>query len=316
MTAHCRRGLTSIRVPGSPPQRAALLGSLLVVAWLSPSGCIRPPGSAGRTVKIDVVPGEVASGNLFGGQQLRAALFVEAGHVYNVSAGLSAATVGSTGLAKIEGVISGDPLAEPVEFSVGSSWGSGSQGSPPPGAFIPLIDGDVVIEFAYATAEEAESTGGAFEPIRALIRGPMRANYELLVIDLGLDDNGTSPQDAVALAVGIEGELTGTMNPGEDADYFILHVEPDTTYRLNLESTHLVDVTTGAFDRFGQINFGVASAGGLLISGSASAGVPGTAEFTAPVAEDVLLRLTGSTGDTSTTIQYAISVTELVPEGD
>ena len=259
----------------------------------------------------------MASGSLFGGQRLRAALFAEAGHVYNVAAGLSAATVGSTGLAEIEGVVSGDPLAEPVEFSLESSWGSSGQGSQPPGAFIPQADGDVVIEFAYVTAEEAEATGGALEPIRALIRGPMRADYELLVIDLGVDDHGTSPQDAVALAVGIEGELTGTINPGEDADYFILPVEADTTYQLNLESTHSINVTSGAFDRFGQINFGVASAGGLMISGSASAGVPGTTEFTAPATEDVLLRLTGSTGDASTApIQYAISVTELVPEGD
>ena len=140
-------------------------------------------------------------------------------------------------------------------------------------------------------------------------------DYELLVTDLGLDDNGTSPEDAVTLAVGIEGELTGTLNPGEDGDYFILAVRAETDYQLNLESTHSVNVTSGSEDRFGQINFGTATAGGLLISANASAGTPGTAEFIAPATEEVLLRLAASgTASSSATIQYAISVIEVIPD--
>ena len=100
-------------------------------------------------------------------------------------------------------------------------------------------------------------------------------------------------------------------------------MQADTTYQLNLEATGSVDVTSGVEDRFGQVNFGVATASGLLINGSASAGTPGTSEFTAPASESVLLRLSGSNAGgggigaySATTIHYAISVAQVAPDGE
>ena len=64
----------------------------------------------------------------------------------------------------------------------------------------------------------------------------------------------------------------------------------------------------------------VATAGGLAIDVSSSAGRPGISEFTAPAAEEVLLRLTasgsigGSISPSAPTIQYVIGVVEVVPE--
>ncbi len=295
------------------------MGSLLVVVLLGPPGCVQPAGSTVGTVQIEVVPGETAAGDLFSGQELRATMSVEAGHVYHITASLTAVTAGSTEFDGVEGVVSGAPLAEPVEFFVESPGGAGLDGSGLSNTFVPDLDGQVVIEFVLASTQTTESTGSALESIRRLIRGSTRASYELLVTDLGFDDNGTVPEDAVTLAVGIEGERTGSISPGDEADYFMFQVQADTTYQLTLESTDSVHVTSGAEDRFGQVNFGVATAGGLAIDVSSSAGRPGTSEFTAPAAEEVLLRLTGgSTGDSvspsAPTIQYAIGVVEVVPE--
>jgi len=228
-------------------------------------------------------------------------------------------TAGSTEFDGVKGVVSGAPLAEPVEFFVESPGGAGLDGSGLSNTFVPDLDGQVVIEFVSASTQTTESTSSALESIRRLIRGPTRATYELLVTDLGFDDNGAAPEDAVMLTVGIEGERTGTISPGDEADYFVLQVEVDTTYQLKLDSTDSVSVTSGSEDRFGQVNFGVATAGGLAIDVSSSAGIPGISELTAPATEEVLLRLTGgSTGDSvspsAPTIQYAISVVEVVPE--
>jgi len=94
-------------------------------------------------------------------------------------------------------------------------------------------------------------------------------------------------------------------------------VQADTTYQLNLESTDIVNVILGSEDRFGQVNFGVPTAGGLVIDVSSSAGSPDTGEFTAEATEEVLLRLTASgSGSSNVTIQYAISVVEVVPDGE
>jgi hypothetical protein len=298
----------------------ALLATLLAVVSLGVPGCVQAAGSAAGTVQIEVVPGETAAGNLFGGQELRGTMLVEAGHIYHITASLTEVTAGSNGFDEVEGVVSGAPLAAPVEFFVESPVGGGIDGSGLSNTFVPISDGQVVIELVLASPQTTESPGSALETIRRLIRGRTRVTYELLVTDLGVDDNGSAPEDAVTLAVGIEGERTGTITPGDEADFFVLQVEANTTYQLKLESTDSVAVTSGAEDRFGQVNFGVATAGGLSIDVSSSAGVPGISEFTAPATEEVLLRLTasGSTvspvSSSAPTIQYAIGVVEVVPE--
>jgi hypothetical protein len=282
---------------------------LLVVVTLGPSACVQRPGSTRGTVNINVLPGESADGSLVSGQWLRATSPVEAGHIYQVSAGLTPATAGSTILDGITGEVSGAPLVESVEFAVGSSADVGSDASGLPVNFATETDGEVVIEFRYLS-EAASSADEQLESVRALIRGPMRANYSLLITDLGADQGGGSPEDAIPLAVGVEGEEVGTLILGDEADHFVLQVVADTTYRLSLEATASVSVTSGSADRFGQVNFGVATAGGLIIDCSASAGDPCSVEVLAPATEEVLLRLTGAIPDTSSTtaIQYAISV--------
>ena len=119
-------------MPRSQFLRTLLPGCLLVMVLLGPSACLQPVGSTGGTVEIDVLPGETASGSLYSGQELRAIGSVQRGHIYSVSASLSAATPGSTGPDVITGLISGAPLAEPVEFAVESSWDGGSQSVEPP----------------------------------------------------------------------------------------------------------------------------------------------------------------------------------------
>ena len=175
-----------------------------------------------------------------------------------------------------------------------------------------------MIEFAYVSTQDVGSAGDSIESIRSLIRGRMRADYELLITDLGFDEEGMSPQDVVTLAVGMEGEQLGTLTPGDEADYFTLQVQADVTYRLTLESTAAVSVTSGCQDRFGQTNFGVATAEGLIINCDASAGSPCSTEVLAPATEEVLLRLTGTISDPSSalTIQYAISVVEVEVEDE
>ena len=298
---------------------SGLPAALLAAVWAGVPGCVQPAGSAPGTVQIEVIPGETASGNLFSGQELRGVMFVEAGHIYHITATVTEVTSGSHGIDEVKGVVSGAALAVPVEFVVESPFGGTSDGSGLSNVFVPISDDQVAIELILAWAWTTESSR-ALESIRRLISGPTRVTYELLVTDLGFDDNGSAPEDAVALAVGIEGELTGTISPGDEADFFVLQVEADTTYQLTLESTDSVAVTSGAEDRFGQVNFGVATAGGLSIDVSSSAGVPGISEFTAPTTEGVLLRLTASVSAVSPvspsvpTVQYAITVVEVVPE--
>ena len=313
ITMHCHRSLIRIRVPIGQLPRTLIPGCLVVVALLSPLGCVQQPDSTTGTIEIDLAPGETAGGYMFAGQGLRATALVEAGHLYNISVVLSDV---SAGLGETVGVVSGVPLAEPVEFSLQSSSGGSVESPEPHSVLVPHVDGDVAVEFVFVPADVAEPADPVLEALRDLVSGGTRASYEILLTDLGFDDNGTSPEDAVALAVGMEGELTGTINPGEDADYFVLQVQIDATYELKLESTHSITVTSGSQDRFGQINFGAATAGGLLISGSSSAGNPGITQFTAAAIEPVLLRLAagGSDASSAATIQYAISVVEVVPE--
>jgi hypothetical protein len=258
-----------------------------------------------------VVSGEIASGYLFSGQELRATTTVEAGHVYEVGAQLIVTTAGSIGTDEIVGAVSGDPIADSGEIVVLVTSSNGSEPPQPSAAFIAYGSGEVVVEFAYTFADAPEST---LDSIRAFIQGPARATYQLLITDLGFDDNGTSPDDAVALPVGLDGELTGTITPADEADFFLVELQADTTYLLTIESTDNVNVTSGAEDRFGQVNFGVPTAAGLVIEVSSSAGVPGTGEFAAPATEEVLMRLSAVGSAASSTIQYAISVVEILPE--
>lgn len=289
--------------------------SLTALALLTLTGCFGPPGSKAGTVTTDLVPDEIADGFLYSGQRLRATVSVEAGHSYEFRASLTS-TIGNTaGFDDITGEITGSPLAEPVVFPVDFST-SGSVESATATSFIALSAGWVTIEFVVPSAAQDDTVSDPIEAIRAIISGPTRMMYELLLTDWGFDDNGTSPDDAVALGIGPAGELTGTLTPGDEADYFILQLQAETTYRLTVETTDSVSVRSGSEDRFGQINFGVPTAGGLTIAVTASAGVPGVFDFEAPATEEVLLRLTGTTLDSTSepSIQYAISVIEIIPE--
>jgi len=273
-------------------------------------------------VEIELASGEVATGTLFDGQQLQATAVVEAGHIYHLDARLTEEIPTATGSDEIQGTLSGTALADPVAFVVRLSGNQGIGDLQTGALFIPDLAGEVVAAFRYVSPETSEPADAFLEALRRLIRGRLRATYELLLTDLGLDDNGSSPKDAVVLAVGIAGELLGTLTPGDEGDFFVLQVEAETTYRLTLEATAFVTLTSGGVDRFGQINFGAPTPGGLTISATASAGNPGGAEFTAPATEQVLLRLTsnvfaGGAVDLTTAapVQYAISVVGVVADG-
>ena len=299
---------------GEPSARACLVGSLFCLLLVGWSGCVPTPRTIGETVEFDLAPGIAAGGTIFEGQTLRATASVEAGRLYLLEATLGAAAGGGpAGLDQIVGEIDGPPLDDPVEFLVEFPEGGADSGSP--GLFAPSRNGAVTIEFAYVSPDSAETVGSTLDSIRLLIQGLTFADYTLLLTDLGFDDNGTSPEDAVALLTGFEGELPGTLIPGDEADFFIAQLEAETAYWLNLEATDSVTVTSGFEDRFGQINFGVATASGLLITGNASAGVPGITEFTAPDTEAVFLRLTSSAfgeggvdSASAVPIQYVVSL--------
>ena len=297
-----------------PPARARLVGSLFCLVLVGWSGCVPIPGTIGETVEFDLVVGVATGGTVYEGQALRATASVEAGRIYLLEAALGpAAGGGPAGLDQIVGRIDGPPLDDPVEFFVEFPEGGTDSGSP--GLFIPSSDGAVTIEFAYVSPDSTAPVGTTLESIRRLIQGFTFADYEMVLTDLGFDDNGSSPEDAVTLVAGIDGELPGTLIAGDEADFFTALLEGDTAYWLNLEATNSVTVTSGSEDRFGQINFGVASSNGLLITGSASAGVPAIIGFTAPATEAIFLRLTstalregGVDFASAVPIQYVISL--------
>ena len=289
------------------------LASLLAVLVTGTPGCVDFSQAAPGTVRIEVVPGEPAGGNLFTDQTLRATASLQAGHVYELVARLTV-SVGSIGSGEIEGVVSGSPVAQSVTFSVATS-GDGTLAGQPGTAFVAQNDGQVVMTFDFPAPDEGSSVGDTLESIRHLVNGPMRGVYALLMTDRGFDDNGISPEDAVALTTGATGERTGTVGPADEADYFLLEVIAEATYQLSLEATASVNLSLGSEDRFGQFNFGVPSTGGLTIAVSASAGVPSSSQFTAPATESVFLRLSasGTLSSDDDTIQYALSVVEIVP---
>jgi len=291
---------------------ARVSASFVVVLLIGASGCVDFSQATPGTVRLEVVLGEVAGGNLFTDQTLRATASVEAGHVYELVARL-VVSVGSIGSGEIEGVVSGTPLAQSVTFTVATS-GDGALEDQSGTTFIAKADGEVIITFDFPSHEDS-SVGDALQALRDLINGPVRGIYGLLLSDRGFDDNGTSPADAVTLTTDAAGERTGTLGPADEADYFLLDVIAGATYQLRLEATGSVNLSLGSEDRFGHINFGVPSAGGLTIAVGASAGVPGSAQFTAPATESVYLRLSasGTLSSDDDAIQYAISVVEMLP---
>jgi len=295
--------------------RSRVACGLTALALLTLTGCVGAPGSKVGTVTTGLVPDEIADGFVYSGQRLRATVLVDAGHTYDIRASLTSTIGNTTGFDEITGEITGSPLAEPVAFPVDLSTSSSVE-SATATSFVALSDGQVTIEFLVPSADQDDTVSDPLEALRAIISGPTRAQYELLLIDWGFDDNGTSPDDAVAMQIGLAGELSGTLTPGDEGDYFILQVQAETTYRLTVETTDSVSVGSGSADRFGQINFGVPTPGGLTVAVSASAGVPGVFDFEAPATEEVLLRLTGTAVDSTseTPIQYSISVIEIIPE--
>ncbi len=295
--------------------RARSAFSLTALTLLTLAGCLAPAGSKEGTVTVDIETNEIADGFVYSGQRLNATVSVDSGHTYELRATLTSTIGDTTGFDEIIGLITGSPLAGPVAFPVDFTT-SGSVESATATSFIALSDGQVTIEYVLPLADQDDTISDPLESLRVTISGPTRAQYALLLVDQGADDNGTSPDDAVALEIGPAGELSGTLPPGDEADYFILQLRAETTYQLTVETTDSVSVGSGSEDRFGQINFGVPTAGGLTIAVSASAGVPGVADFTAPATEEVLLRLTGSALDSTfeTPVQYSISVIEIIPE--
>jgi len=277
------------------------------------SGCVDFSQAAPGTVSANVVVDETAVGNLFTDQTLRATATVQAGHVYRLAAKLTV-EVGSIGSGGIEGTVTGAPLADAVAFTVATT-GDGALADEPGTTFVAQSDGQVVMTFDFPTGDEGSAVSDTLISIRQLINGPIRGIYSLLLSDHGIDDNGTSTDDAVPLPTTAGGELTGTLGPGDEADYFLLDVVAGATYQFSLEATGSVNLTLGSEDRFGQINFGVASPGGLSLSAAASAGVADSGQFTAPATESVFLRLSPTVAPASddNTIQYALSVVEVLP---
>jgi hypothetical protein len=294
-----------------------VLASFPVLIWVD--GCV-PLDARGGTVLVQLVPGQARSGDLFTGQTLRAIVSVEADHTYELRALVTPSTVAAAATGDVVGMISGEALAEPVQFFVSIVTGPGLAGSATTTVLTPVADGPVTIEFVYPVADTTGPDTENIDVVRALIQGPLHALFELSVADLGFDDHGQSPDTATALEVGIENERTGSLSPGDEADFFIVEVEAGRSYRVTVESTDAVTVVSGSEDRFGQINFGIPTLGGLVVTVSASAGVPGSSDFAAAATEQVILRVTPLGGaavpaDEETGINYAINTVEVVEDG-
>jgi len=292
---------------------------LFALVALCLSGCV-PNANTTEPVVIRVAPGGSFTGDLFTGQALAAGVPVEAGHTYALQAALIPSTAGSIATGDIVGTISGDPLDEPIDFFVTVTLSTALDISPTPVLFTPDLDGDVLIEFVYPVADTTGMDSPDLDAIRALIQGPLHATVELSVSDLGFDDNGSSIESAVTLEVGIENERTGSLNPGDDGDYFLVDFEAGKSYRIGLESSDVITVVSGGVDRFGRVNFGIPTLGGLIINVGSSAGVPGELEFASAANEEVFLRLTAFGGGgvdptAAAGINYAIHVVDTTGDG-
>jgi hypothetical protein len=266
-------------------------------------------------VDTQLAAGEVATGTLFSTQRLRATATVEPDHIYRIGAALVTPEADGQVSAQVVGIVSGDPLPQPVPLAVADSFGSLLD----PEAETIIVsqsEGEIVVELQFEVALTSGQPDEVLDFLRALAGGTPHAWYQLLLTDLGFDDNGTSPQGAVELAVGPDGELTGELSLRDEADYFFVLVQPEMTYLLTVEATGSVGLVSGYEDRFGQVNFGVPTPGGLLISADALAGVPGTSTFTATETEVMFLRIAPGDADTAAlqATQYAISIVETVPE--
>ena len=292
--------------------RRYVVRALPIIALAGLCGCsVPPPGD----VDTELAVAEVATGTLFSTQRLRARATVEADHIYRIGAALVTPEADGQVSAEVVGIVSGTPLPEPVPLAVADSFGSLLD----PEAETIVVsqsEGEIVVELQFEVALTSGQPDEDLDFVRTLVGGAPHATYELLLTDLGMDDNGTSPQGAVELVVGPEGERTGELGPRDEADYFFVLVQPEITYLLTVEATRSVSVVSGYEDRFGQINFGVPTPGGLLVSADALAGVPGTSTFTATETEVMFLRVAPSDADTTPleAIQYAVSVIETVPE--
>lgn len=252
-------------------------------------------------------------GSLGEDEEFRATIDVLEGHIYavEVSVGQEGGFPGlDSGSTQVR--ISGDPLDEDLQiplstgfdiFDIGGGFGNGV----PTDFFIAERDGEVTIEFLNSSSGGLGLGGPVGDIFGGLLFGESTLDYEILIVDQGFDDNGTSPEDAVVLNSGSAGELLGTLIVGDEADYFTISVEMGRTYELRIESTSSVNVDSGSTDRFGQINFGVPTAGGLSLFASAVPGRVGSTTFVAPETEVLVLRLRGG-GFGEAEIQYAISL--------
>jgi hypothetical protein len=247
-------------------------------------------------------------------EEFRARIDVLEGHIYavEVSVGQDGGFPGFES-SSTQVRISGDPLDADLQIplstgfgflDVGGVFGDGG----PTDFFIAERDGQIAIEFVNNSSGGLGFGGPVGDVFGGLLFGESTLDYEILIVDQGFDDNGTSPEDAVILNTGSAEELLGTLIVGDEADYFTISVEKGKTYELRIESTASVTVDSGSTDRFGQINFGVATAGGLSLFGNAAPGSVGTTIFVAPGTEELVLRLRAG-GFGAGEVQYAISLT-------
>lgn len=278
----------------------------LATPFLLGLGCLPGPADSGEPGSgirgpADLNLGQPVGGTLGGGQTLDALAEVSENHVYRLLADIKPSGVmGTVGLDATV-TVSGTPLSAPITTSVGTYSGGSSNpyGDTPPQFFQALSDGTVAVEVTNNSKGfiEGIGAGGVFNLFDRLMGDTSIVTYTLTLTDEGIDDNGSSPETAVALPVGPE--LTGTIMEGEEGDYFRLNVTANTTYLLTVQATSPLFVDAGVADVFGQMNFGVYTPGGVSIYLYPSAGQPGTATFTDTLNETLTIRLKSQCYDSS-----------------
>jgi hypothetical protein len=123
---------------------------------------------------------------------------------------------------------------------------------------------------------------------RIFLGDATRAQYRIRAYRLGPDDHGAGPEEATRLVD--DGEFVrGTMEYGDDYDFFVVAVEEGRQYRISFEASGEAKVATSSIDQFDEFNFGAAAAGGVQFRVDARSGSPAERRFTAIQDDDLLL---------------------------
>lgn len=159
--------------------------------------------------------------------------------------------------------------------------------------------------------------------LRVFLGDASVAQYRIRAYRLGADDHGTGPEQATRLVD--DGEyVRGTMEYGNDYDFFVLAVEEGRHYRISFEASSEAKMATSSIDQFDEFNFGVAAPGGMQFRLDASSGVPEVRRITAVRDEDLLLGVAPGPenllaglfgvprGFNAFPVRYAIAVTSMV----